>query len=55
MCVYIRISDEQEHHRYLVTEQEWNELCAVLDAPPKSDPALSKLMNTPSVFETDAG
>lgn len=46
---------EQDHYHFSLTEQEWKEFCAVLDAPPKPNPALRKLMNSPSVFEEDAG
>jgi uncharacterized protein (DUF1778 family) len=46
---------EQDHYYFSLTEQEWKEFCAVLDAPPKRNPALRRLMNTPSVFEKDVG
>lgn len=46
---------EQDHFHFSLTEEQWKEFCAALDAPPKPNPALRKLMNTPSVFEKDAG
>lgn len=34
-----------------VSEEQWNAICHALDNPPKSNPALRKLMRSKSVFE----
>lgn len=36
-----------------VSEEQWNAICDALDNPPKSNPALRKLLKTKSVFESD--
>ena len=46
---------EQDRYHFFLSEQEWNEFRTALDAPTKRQPGLHKLMNTPSVFEKDAG
>ena len=46
---------EQYHYHFSLTEEQWHEFCAALDASPKANPALRKLMNTPSIFEKNAG
>ncbi len=46
---------EQHNYHFSLTELEWKEFCAVLDAPSERNSALRKLMNTPSVFEKDDG
>jgi uncharacterized protein (DUF1778 family) len=50
-----QVLNDQGHYHFSLTEQQWKEFCAALDAPPKRIPALHKLMNTPSVFEKEAG
>lgn len=49
------ILQEHDRYRFSLTEQQWKEFCAALDAAPKRLPALHKLLNTPSVFEKEAG
>ncbi len=44
---------EQDHYRFSLSEQQWKEFNAALDAPPEHIPALHKLMNTPSVLEKE--
>lgn len=36
-----------------VSEDQWNAICYALDNPPKSNPALHKLMRSKSIFERD--
>lgn len=48
-----QVLHEQNQYHFNLSEQQWNEFCAALDAPPKRIPALHKLMNTPSVFEKE--
>jgi len=40
-------------HVMSVSEDEWNAICHALDNPPKSNPALRKLMRSKSVFDKD--
>lgn len=49
-----QVLQDQDRYHFSLTEQQWNEFCAALDAPPKRIPALHRLMNTPSVFEKEA-
>ena len=49
-----QVLQEQDRYHFSLNEDQWKEFCAALDAPPKRIPALHKLMNTPSVFETEA-
>jgi uncharacterized protein (DUF1778 family) len=42
---------EQDRYHFSLTEQQWKEFIAALDAPPEHIPALHKLLNTPSVLE----
>jgi uncharacterized protein (DUF1778 family) len=46
---------DQDRYHFSLTEQEWKEFSEALDAPPTRLPALHKLLNTPSVFEKEAG
>ena len=50
-----KVLHDQDRFHFSLTDQEWKEFCAALDAPPKRIPALHKLMNTPSVFEKEGG
>ncbi|MGH9800590.1 MAG: DUF1778 domain-containing protein [Blastocatellia bacterium] len=36
---------------FTLTKKEWKAFCAALDAPPKTIPALRKLLTKPSVFD----
>lgn len=45
---------DQDRYHFHLTEPQWREFCAALDAPPKRIKALKKLMNTPSIFEKEA-
>lgn len=40
-----------EQHGLYVSEDQWNAICHELDNPPKSNPALRKLLKSKSVFE----
>jgi uncharacterized protein (DUF1778 family) len=48
------VLQEQGRYHFSLTEEQWKEFCAALDAPPARIPALHKLMNKPSVFEKAA-
>ena len=50
-----QVLQEQDRYHFSLTEEQWKEFCAALDATPKRLPALHKLMNTPGVFEKEAG
>lgn len=50
-----KVLHDQDRYHFSLTEQQWKEFWAALDAPPKRIPTLHKLMNTPSVFEKEAG
>ncbi|MBX9687374.1 MAG: DUF1778 domain-containing protein [Candidatus Obscuribacterales bacterium] len=43
----------RDQHVMSVSEDQWNAICQALDNPPKSNPALRKLMKSKSVFEKD--
>jgi uncharacterized protein (DUF1778 family) len=43
---------EQVH--FTLSPDQWDAFCEALDAPPRSIPALSKLLNEPSVFDVAA-
>lgn len=45
---------DQDRYRFSLTEKQWREFNAALDAPPEFLPALHKLLNTPSVLEKEA-
>ena len=49
-----QVLHEQDRYWFSLTEQQWNEFCAALDAPPTRNPALHKLMNSPSVLERES-
>jgi uncharacterized protein (DUF1778 family) len=37
--------------QFVLPKKQWKAFCAALDAPPKSIPALRKLLTEPSVFD----
>jgi uncharacterized protein (DUF1778 family) len=43
----------RDQHVMSVSEDQWNAICHALDNPPKSNPALRKLMRSKSVFKKD--
>jgi uncharacterized protein (DUF1778 family) len=43
----------RDQHLITVSENQWHVICHALDNPPKSNPALRKLMKSKSVFEKD--
>lgn len=43
----------RDQHIMSVSEDQWSAICQALDNPPKSNPALRKLMRSKSVFERD--
>jgi len=43
----------RDQHIISVSQDQWNAICHALDNPPKSNPALRKLMRSKSVFEKD--
>ena len=40
-----------EQTQFALGKREWKAFCEALDAPPKSVPAIRKLLMTPSVFD----
>ncbi len=44
-----QIVADQTH--FVLSRKEWKAFCAALDAPPKSIPALRRLLTEPSVFD----
>jgi uncharacterized protein (DUF1778 family) len=40
-----------DRRRFVLTEKQWKEFLAALDAPPCPMPRLKRLLNEPSVFE----
>jgi uncharacterized protein (DUF1778 family) len=43
----------RDQHVISVSKDQWNAICHALDNPPKSNPALRKLMRSKSVFDKD--
>lgn len=41
----------RDQHIMSVSQEQWNAICYALDNPPKTNPALRKLMRSKSVFE----
>jgi len=41
----------RDQHIMSVSQEQWNAICHALDNPPKTNPALRKLMRSKSVFE----
>jgi uncharacterized protein (DUF1778 family) len=39
--------------QFKLPKKQWKEFCDALDAPPKTIPALRKLVNTPGLFDAN--
>jgi len=40
-----------DRRRFMLSEKQWKEFLAALDAPPRPMPRLKRLLNEPSIFE----
>lgn len=40
-----------DHVQFSLPKKQWKEFCEALDAPPKTIPALRKLLTTPGHFD----
>jgi uncharacterized protein (DUF1778 family) len=41
----------EDRYRYMLNDEAWDRFCAALDAPPKENPKLQRLLQKPSILD----